>query len=126
MDVIFCRKKQFSENMIQCHISFDLSKAFDRVKRNKLRSILYGKGIPTTLIRNIIEGRQKTYYMGQHNGATWRKILNNKGAFRGGPVSALLYITFDDGITNGYNEELKNHRHKENPRDCEKSPTEFQ
>ena len=34
----------------------------------------------------------------------WEKIGNNQGVFQGSPISALLYITFADGIMDEYTE----------------------
>ena len=54
-DAIFYIKNQFIENEIHGRISFDLSKAFGRINRNKLWWILYEKGIQIKLIRNITQ-----------------------------------------------------------------------
>ena len=105
-DAIFYKRQQFVKSDIHGHISVDLSKAFDRVNRNKLRGILYGKGLPMTLIRNISQGRNGNIPHGKHEGQLGAHIHNNKVVFQGIPICALLYITFADGITSDYNQNI--------------------
>ena len=78
MDAIFCIKQQFIKNEIQWHISSVLSKAFDRINRNRLWWILYEKGIPPQLIRNIIQGHTGNILQGKHEGEPGMQILNKK------------------------------------------------
>ena len=88
-DAIFYTK-QFMKNEISGHISFDLSKAFDRVNRDKLWWMLYEKGLPVKLIHLIWLGRDMNLLQGKHNGIMGSKIRNNKGVSQGIPISFLL------------------------------------
>ena len=65
------------------------------------------KGLPMSLIQNIIKAHKNNILRGKHNGALGNKIQNNKGVFRGIPISALLYTTFADGIMSEYKTELR-------------------
>ena len=107
-DAIYYIKKNFSKNLIDGHIAFDLSKAFDRIDRNKLWWTLYRKGLPIRLINFIINGHSDNTLSGRHNGNIGKAVNNDKGVFQGSPISALLYIIFADGIMEEYKEELKN------------------
>ena len=106
-------------------ISIDLSKAFDMINRNKIRRILYEKGIPMPIIHNIIKGHHDNILRGKHNGAMGNKIPYNKGAPQGIPISALLYITFADGITHEYKQELRKHPIKKITMIVKNLPIEF-
>ena len=92
------------------HISFGLSKAFDRINRNKLWWVLYEKGLPIKLIQSIKKGHENNWLQGKRNGVRGSKINNNnnnnKGVFQGSPISALLYIILADSIMVEYKQEL--------------------
>ena len=64
------------------------------------------KGSPIKFIHNIIQGHDNNTLHGKHDGILGWEIHNNKGVFRGIPVSALLYIIFADGIMKEYKQEL--------------------
>ena len=106
-DAIYYIKQNLIQNRIRGHISFDLSKAFDRIDRNKLWWILYEKGVPIKLIEIIIKGHTDNTLAGKLNGELSNEIENDKGVFQGSPISALLYIIFADGIMDEYKNELK-------------------
>ena len=106
MDVIYCIANQFVKNEIRGRSSFDLSKAFGGINRNKLRWILYAKVIPLKPIRKIMQERENNILQGKHDGKLGRDTCNNKGVLHGIPISALLYIIFADGITKAYNQEI--------------------
>ena len=105
-DAIYYIKQNFIQNKIIGHISFDLSKAFDRIDRNKLWWILYEKGMPIKLIDIIIKGHTDNTLVGKLNGLFSNEINNDKGVFQGSPISALLYIILADGIMDEYKTEL--------------------
>ena len=75
MDAIFYAKQQFMKNGICGNISFDLSKAFDRINRNKLWWILYEKGIPVILIHLLWLGHDMNLLQGKRNGALGGKYI---------------------------------------------------
>ena len=78
MDVIFYLKRQFAENKINGHISFDLSKAFGSINRNKLWWALYEKGIPMSLIKNIVKGHDNNILQGKHEGTLGKRYKTTK------------------------------------------------
>ena len=62
------QKKELYKNKIQGQILIDLSKAFDRVDRNKLWGILYEKGLPIPFIKMIKIGHNNNQLCSKING----------------------------------------------------------
>ena len=108
MDAIFHVKRQFGKNEIHGHISSDIPKAFGGINRNKLWRILYGKGPLLEILRKIIQGRTGNIPHGENDGELGAEIINNKGAFQGSPISALLYITYADAVMAEYEKRAQN------------------
>ena len=72
----------------------------------------------------IIKGHGGNILHGKHEGILGKEIENNKGVFRGSPISALLYIIFADGIMDEYKNEI-NTQNPQNKNDHEKSKYRF-
>ena len=53
-------KTKLANNMTHGQILLDLSRAFDRINRNKLWNILYQKGLPINFIEMLICGHNNT------------------------------------------------------------------
>ena len=64
-DIYYYIKQNFIQNKIIWHISFDLSKAFGGIDRNRLRRDLYEKGMPIQLIDIIIKGNTENTLVGK-------------------------------------------------------------
>ena len=88
-------------------ILFDLSKAFGEINRDILWTVLYGRSLPSNLIKIITMGHQGTKLMPRNNGIIGGKVINNIGAFRGSPLCAFLFIIYAEGVMGGYNNSLK-------------------
>ena len=61
------------------------------------------------LIQMMPQGHRGNIPQGKHLGEIGTEIGNNEGVFQGSPISAILYITFADGITGEYKNELHPH-----------------
>ena len=57
IDVIYNIKRNLIKKQCKGEILLDLAKAFDRIDRTKLWNILYQKGLPINLIKQIKKGR---------------------------------------------------------------------
>ena len=112
-DIIYRTKQNFVKKRIQGQILFDLSKAFDKINREKLWRILYEKGLPIKTIQQIIIGRSGNSLFGKHNGVLGAKV-DNKGVFQGSPISALLYIIYAGNLMMEYKNEINNNFNKDN------------
>ena len=88
-------------------ILLDLSKAFDRIDRAKLRNILYEKGLPTNLTKLIKEGRINNMLRIKQNGKYANGINNNIGVSQCRPVSANFFIIYADHVMNNYSTKIK-------------------
>ena len=58
------------------------------------------------LIRNIYQWQENNILHGKHDGKLGRGIRINKGVSPGIPISASIYIIFDDGIVRQYTQEM--------------------
>ena len=76
----------------------DLSKAFDSINRNILWAILYGKGVPWNLIKQIRSGHKANKLCPKYNGVIGPQMYNNKGVFQGSPISAMRFIIYFDQL----------------------------
>ena len=91
--VLYLLSKQIQRDGAVDLILLDLSKAFDTTSREILRNVLYGKGLPSNIIKIIRMG---------HMGPCLRaKIMenraktgNDKGVFTGVPLSACIFIIY--------------------------------
>merc|ERR1712112_748961 len=104
---IFHAKRNFIKNNIQGQILIDLSKAFDRVDRNKLWKILYEKGLPISFINMIKIGHDNNQLCSKVKGEYSKLINNNIGVFQGSPLSPILFIIYADYIMNKYNKSIE-------------------
>merc|ERR1712112_154893 len=104
---IFHAKRNFIKNNIQGQILIDLSKAFDRVDRNKPWKILYEKGLPLSFINMIKIGHENNQLCSKVKGEYSKLINNNIGVFQGSPLSPILFIIYADYIMSKYNKSIK-------------------
>ena len=90
-DIIFCLKTEiYKKNEPHGQILFDLTKAFDKINRNKLWNMLYEKGLPIILIQ-IINGHINNLLCCKIGNNLNKTISNNVGVFQGSPLSPLLF-----------------------------------
>ncbi len=85
------------ESDVYC-VALDASKAFDRVRYDKLFDILYKKGMPSIFIRFLIDMYERQCVRSGWNGiySEYFHIVN--GIRQGGIVSPLLYTVYADSL----------------------------
>ena len=93
-DVIFFIKQKFIKKEIYGQILFDLTKAFDKINREKLWIILYEAGLPLNFIKFIIKGHENNKLCCKFNGKLTNPIDNNVGVFQGNPMSPQLFAIY--------------------------------
>ena len=90
----------------------DLSKAFDRMNRQKMITILAEKGLPINMIKIIEIMHKNTKLKPKQNNKLGESTLNNMGCFQGSPLSALIFIIYADEMMERYEQNLKEERKK--------------
>ena len=98
----------------------DLSKAFDRMNRQKLLTVLAEKGLPINMIKIIEIMHRNTQLRPKQNNKLGSSIENNTGCFQGSPLSALVFIIYADEMMEKYEEYLKEIRKKNGTKEKEK------
>ena len=79
-------------------ILIDLSKAFGSTNRNILWAILYEKGVPWDLIKQIRSGHLGNKLYPKYKGTVGAQVYNDKWVFQGSPISAILFIIYFDRL----------------------------
>ena len=108
IDVLSLLNNQIKNDGTENLILFDLSKAFDTINREILWAVLYEQGLPINLIRIIKLGNKGTCLRAKNNGKVGNKTENNKGVFQGSPLSAFLFIIYDERMMQDYVNNLNN------------------
>jgi hypothetical protein len=97
------------EYVIQIFLGFvGYQKAFDRVNRNKLWSIMFKRGFPQQLIRAIQSLYYETQMVIEREEEKDDKIISiNQGVLKGCPLSPTLFSLYVDDIIRRRQIELK-------------------
>ena len=82
----------------ECAWSLDFSKAFDRLDRNYLWSLMKSMGFPVEIVDLIDKLYMNTTSMIEINGFLSAKIKIERGVRQGDPLSALLFILAIDPL----------------------------
>ena len=85
----------------------DLSKAFDRLNRKKMMTILAKKGIPEYILKLIYIAHKNTTLAPKQKNQIGKTIKNNNGCFQGSPLSALIFIIYADEMMEDYEKETR-------------------
>lgn len=85
-----------STDVYSCYV--DASKAFDRVRYDKLFTLLMNRGMPPIIVRSLLH-----LYMNQRMRVRWRGHLSNtfgttNGIRQGGVISPLLFCIYIDEL----------------------------
>ena len=106
----YTKEYKCKQNSYKSITLIDLSKAFDRMNRQKMLTILAEKGLPAELIRIIHIMHKNTKLQPKQSNRLGQKIYNNNGCFQGSPLSALVFVIYADEMMNRYEQELKKQR----------------
>ena len=88
-------------------ILFGSVEAFDTINSDVRWAVMYGRGIHTKLIKIVRMGHQKQTPKNTNNGKIGSESDNNKGVSQGSPLSAYLFIIYDESTMGYYENSLK-------------------
>ena len=106
LDILSLIQNQIQHEETKQLLLLDLSKAFDSINRNILWAILYEKGVPWELIKQIRSGHKGNKLCPKYKGVLGPQMYNNKGVFQGSPISAMLFIIYFDHLIGQYEKQL--------------------
>ena len=93
-------------------ILFDFSQAFGNIERDILWTKLYGSGLPKRYVQQLKMGHDGNKLLPKCEGFIGKQEANNKGALQGSPLSATLFIIYDEQMMMQYNKNLPEHKRK--------------
>ena len=100
--------KQKLISKVKGQLIIGLSKAFGGIQRNKLRRVLYEKGIPRNLLKIITLGHTGAKLCARRKCKLGNFVKNNTGIFQGSPLSAQLFIIYDEYAMAIYTSDVNN------------------
>ena len=98
IDILSVVQNLLKNNNTQMLILIDLSKAFDSINRDILWTVLYEKGIPWDMVKQLRMGHIGNKLRPKYKGNKGTYMYNNKGVSQGSPISAMLFIIYFDSL----------------------------
>ena len=107
LDILSLVQNQIQNEQTKQLILIDLSKAFDSIDRNILWTILYKKGLPWDMIKQIKSGHMGNRLCPKYKGMIGPQMYNNKGVAQGSPLSPMVFIIYYGHMVEDYEAKLQ-------------------